>query len=275
MKNLIVILSNIFKFTLLFMLLFMIGYSQQDVSIESKSIINAYFDIWNTGNFDALDTITNPQFELRMLPYFDVIKGNDSFKNVIRKTRTSYPDFHILIDDERYSDENTIVIRWTITGKNTGPGSHLPTGNQVTLKGFSVIFMANQKISAEWIAYSDLEWSRQLGLPFTHSLAEKSIIQDAIVLKGGGFINGKVLTKVFNIKTSFAQISVSRKDVRDILMKSPQSQFKNDEITTIRMDKYIGVLQEEMIEVKLHIGQIVKINKNQIVSIQMLSNRPW
>ncbi len=91
MKNLIVILSNIFKFTLLFMLLFMFGYSQQDVSIESKSIINAYFDIWNTGNFDALDTITNPQFELRMLPYFDVIKGHDSFKNVIRKTRTSYP----------------------------------------------------------------------------------------------------------------------------------------------------------------------------------------
>jgi hypothetical protein len=38
-----------------------------------------------------------------------------------------------------------------------------PTGNEVKLPGFSVIFFSDNLITCEWIAFSDLMWVSQLG----------------------------------------------------------------------------------------------------------------
>ncbi len=101
----------------------------------------------------------------------------------------------------------------------------------------------------------------------------KSIIQDVIIFKNGDFINGKVLTEVFNIKTPYGQITIKQKDVEHIHIGG--THFTRDEIVTIEMNKFTGILQEETIDVKLQSGQELKIEKNLILTLIILTNRPF
>ncbi|MBL7084111.1 MAG: hypothetical protein ISS41_10875 [Candidatus Aminicenantes bacterium] len=98
----------------------------------------------------------------------------------------------------------------------------------------------------------------------------KTIIQDAIIFKNGDFINGRVLNKIFNIKTSYGPIAIKRKEVAHIHMRG--TQFTQDEIMTLERNKFTGILQEKIIDVKLQSGQELKIEKNKILTIMMLTN---
>ena len=98
-----------------------------------------------------------------------------------------------------------------------------------------------------------------------------SIIQDVIIFKNGDFINGKILTKSFNIETSYGQITIKRKEVGHIHISG--TQFKQDVIETVERNRFRGVLQEETIDVKLKGGQELKIGKNEILTLMMLTNR--
>ena len=62
---------------------------------------------------------------------------------------------------------DTFGFCWTITGTNTGVGTHPPTGKRANSNGFSIIFFAEGKLTGEWIAYSDLTWVKQLGFTMT------------------------------------------------------------------------------------------------------------
>ena len=96
-------------------------------------------------------------------------------------------------------------------------------------------------------------------------------ILDAIILKNGDFINGKVLNENFNLKTTYGEIKVKRANVANIHMKGIQ--FIKDEILTIDLNRFSGILKEKSIEVKLKDKQKIEINKNEIHTIMMLTNR--
>ena len=96
-------------------------------------------------------------------------------------------------------------------------------------------------------------------------------ILDAVIFKDGDFVNGKVLTGYFNLKTSYGEIKVKREDVAHIHMKG--AQFARDEILTTELNKFSGTLKEKTIEVKLEDGQKIGIKKNKIHTIIMLTNR--
>jgi len=96
-------------------------------------------------------------------------------------------------------------------------------------------------------------------------------ILDAVIFKNGDFVNGKVLTKNFNLKTLYGEIKVKREDVAHIHMKG--TQFAKDEILTMELNKFSGTLKEKIIEVKLKSGQKMEIKKNKIHTIMMLTNR--
>lgn len=96
-------------------------------------------------------------------------------------------------------------------------------------------------------------------------------ILDAIILKNGDFINGKVLTKYYSLKTTYGEIKVKRANVSHIHMKGIQ--FTKDEILTIDLNKFSGILKEKSIDVKLKSRQKIEIKKNKIHTIMMLTNR--
>ena len=129
---------------------------------RQKLLVDKYVEIWNTGNFDGIEEILHPDFELRMTPKYEAEVGIKAFKDGIAKWRTAYPDFHIKIDEEIYSD-NKGAVRWTITATNTGEGDMPPTGKRVEVMGISVFHIQDNKIKDEWIASNNLYWLKQLG----------------------------------------------------------------------------------------------------------------
>ena len=55
------------------------------------------------------------------------------------------------------------VIRWTVTGTNTGPGDEPPTGKAVTISGMTTFTMVDGKIAEEYVQFDVLGWQLQLG----------------------------------------------------------------------------------------------------------------
>ncbi|MBN2411125.1 ester cyclase [candidate division KSB1 bacterium] len=122
---------------------------------KMKPLIEEYVKVWNTGNVESLNELTDPQFKLCMPPDYVVISGRDSLKSVIRDTRKSFPDFFIVIQDEILSSDKGLAVNWTITATHNG--------RKIISNGFSVITFSEGRITGEWIAYSDLKWIRQMG----------------------------------------------------------------------------------------------------------------
>ena len=140
---------------------------KKDYSTELNPIIDKYLEAWNEGNLDILDEITPLDFELRINPAFEAKNNRDLLKEDITNTRKVYPDFLVTVEDRLFISDTAVVIRWTITGTNTGEGRFPPTGRKATSKGFSVIFFADGKLTGEWIGYSDLTWVKELGFTLT------------------------------------------------------------------------------------------------------------
>jgi hypothetical protein len=153
----------VYSSLLLLIALTLISCQKKDYSTEINPIIDKYLEAWNEGNLDILDEITPLDFELRINPDFEAKNNRDLLKEDITNTRKAYPDFLVKAEDRLFISDTAVVIRWTITGTNTGEGSFPPTGRKTSSNGFSVIFFAEGKLTGEWIGYSDLTWVRQLG----------------------------------------------------------------------------------------------------------------
>jgi hypothetical protein len=162
-------MKNLFTHFPVFLLIALISVACQkkDYSSEINPILDKYLEVWNEGNLEILDEITTLDFELRINPDFEAKESRDLLKESITNTRTAYPDFLVTVDERLFVSDTAVVISWTITGTNTGEGSHPPTGNKTQSNGFSVIFFADGKLTGEWIAYSDLTWVKQLGFTIT------------------------------------------------------------------------------------------------------------
>ena len=165
MKYDLPIIAKAVRIAVLALLFLAIGCQQQDASQELKPISKVFTEAWNTGNLDPLDDIIDPHFV--MLEGSDTSAvGLDSLKQVITAIRTTYPDFHITVDEAIYVGDKG-ASRWSITATNTGPGDFPPTGKQVTVTGISFVRFANGKIVEERVEYNVLSWVLQLGYTLT------------------------------------------------------------------------------------------------------------
>ena len=165
MKRLVFLLMS--SFFLLFILQVSTSCQKQDIAENMNPLLDKYLAAWNTGNFQELDAITSEKFELRMTPDFEPKTGRNLLKEEIENTRKGFPDFNINIDKKLFVGDSAVVVHWILTGTNTGKSTMLPTGNKINVPGFSVIFFADNLITGEWIAFSDLMWINQLGFTIT------------------------------------------------------------------------------------------------------------
>lgn len=162
MKSLI---KNVFflNLSVLIAFVFIAGCQQPkpDPSQELKPIADKLVDAWNGVNIDSLDSIFDPSF-VRTVNQEPDAKGVEGFKKAIHDFRTAYPDLKLTLDNEVYS-ENSIAVRWTVTGTNTGPGEMPPTGKAVNFWGEAIIHLANGKLTREIVAYNNQALMEQLG----------------------------------------------------------------------------------------------------------------
>ncbi len=155
------------------LLVFLFNCNTEKSSAQYQPLVDAYLSFWNTGNFDGIDQVLLPDFELRMTPKFEPEKGIETFKQDVVKWRTAYPDFHITVN-ESFFDTDKFAVRWTITATNTGPGTHPPTGKSIDVSGMSIIHFQDGKIKDEWIASNNLYWLMQLGFKLESPFKENT-----------------------------------------------------------------------------------------------------
>ena len=130
---------------------------------QSKAVMQAYVNAWNTGTLEALDAVCDtgvvrydgiaPGYEYRGLP---------RLKKFIADYRRMFPDFKLVVQEEFYIGDRAI-LRWLVSGTNTGPGFVPPTGKSFTLSGISLYKFKNGKLMEEKSESDGLYFMEQIG----------------------------------------------------------------------------------------------------------------
>jgi len=152
----------LFSATILLLLL-TTACEEPDYSTQMGSVLDQYVGVWNGDSLSDLDEIVTKDFQLRMIPAFEPLTGIEKLKEAIAATRKQFPDFMINETEKLFVGDSAVVLRWTATGTFKGEDNLTITGKKVNVPGFSVIFFNEDKLTGEWIAYSDLTWAKQLG----------------------------------------------------------------------------------------------------------------
>ena len=153
------------SFILLFVIIIAGCQQQIDYSKELKPLADKFLEVWNNGEYEALDAIVDPGF-VRESNSQPVVEGLDGLKEVMQGLRTGYPDLKIIFIEEVYSD-NKAALKWKLTGTNTGATDTPATGKSVNFWGITIVHYENGKITKEIVAFDSQEWMEQLGYSLT------------------------------------------------------------------------------------------------------------
>ncbi len=107
--------------------------------------------------------VVDSTFELRKIPDYVPVRGIKNLEEYIVGTRTVIPDFFLKETEKLFVSDTAVVVSWTIKGTYKGENDLPPTGTKLEITGFSIIYFNGSKLTGEWIAFSDLNWVKQLG----------------------------------------------------------------------------------------------------------------
>lgn len=125
--------------------------------------MDPYLAIWNDGNLDLVDEFYAPDMVWHVVDAGEDLVGTAAFKELVTSFRTAFPDFHVTFDEVLVAGEKT-VIRWTMTGNNTGPLQGLqPSGQPVRLHGVAISRSVDGKTAEVWQYYNQLSMFQQMG----------------------------------------------------------------------------------------------------------------
>ena len=157
-------MKKIFLFLLMLIVLMLIlSCAKENYSEKINPLLDKYIEAWNTGNLSQLTTVVDPAFRLRKMPDFKPVRGITNLENYIKSTRAVVPDFFINEKEKLFISDTAVVVTWTIKGTYKGENDLPPTGSKINIPGFSIIYFNGDKLTGEWIAFSDLTWVKQLG----------------------------------------------------------------------------------------------------------------
>jgi hypothetical protein len=114
-----------------------------------------------------LDSLVSENFEIRYNPAFEPKIGIEALKKYITETRTAFPDFNVSGKQITMLGDTASVTLWTSSGtyyNSENPNIIIP---KTSSQGFSVIFFNDDKLTGEWIAFSDLSWYKGMGYELT------------------------------------------------------------------------------------------------------------
>jgi steroid delta-isomerase-like uncharacterized protein len=130
---------------------------------EANAIIEKILKVYNEGDLTLVDETIAAEYRLHHSAYPEDIVGIEAFKKYITDIRTAFPDLNLKFD-ETIVKGFKIVIRWSLTGTNTGNFGDLPaTGKQVSYSGLSISHLVDGKFTEAWIIYNGLDLYQQLG----------------------------------------------------------------------------------------------------------------
>jgi steroid delta-isomerase-like uncharacterized protein len=131
---------------------------------ENADLVRRWYDeVWSKGNDDHLDELIAPNhIHHRVLNR--TTTGSAARVATIESWRVTMPDL-VTSPDFLFTDGDLVVVRWTATGTQDGPGEDIPpTGNTVTWTGNTIFRIECGRIAEEWSEADSLAFFRQLGV---------------------------------------------------------------------------------------------------------------
>ncbi len=137
--------------------------AKKNYAEKINPVLDKYIHAWNTGNLSDLNSFVDSSFEIRKIPDFKPMRGIKNLEDYILQTRTVVPDFYLNETGKLFLSDTALVVTWTFTGTYKGENDLPPTGSKINIPGFSIIYFNDNKLTGEWLAFSDLTWMKQLG----------------------------------------------------------------------------------------------------------------
>lgn len=132
------------------------------MSEAHKSAMRRFFeDVYNKGNPDALDELTDPGFVSHD-------RGNPSHdragvKQIVQAITGAFPDVHFTADDV-IAEGDRVAARFTMRGTHKGAFMGIPaTGKEVVVTGIDIVRFKDGKAVEHWHEWSGMELLQQLG----------------------------------------------------------------------------------------------------------------
>lgn len=139
------------------------------MSVEQhKAVIRRWIEqAWNTGDVEIADELYSPDYCARgsVAESDRELRGVESVKQMVRRTRGSFPDIHFTIEHLIAEDDKVVGV-FTVRGTHQGYLDEIPpTGRQVTFMAVDVWRFEQGRIVERCVISIDrLDLLRQLGV---------------------------------------------------------------------------------------------------------------
>lgn len=135
--------------------------SEQNKALARRGIE----EVWNQGKLGVIDELytANATIHDPNVPG-GKIHGLDGVRQYVKTYRDSFPDLHIVIEDQ-IAEGDKVVTRWTATGTFKNEMMGIPaTGKSATVAGVDVDRFQGGKVVESWGSYDMLGMLQQLGV---------------------------------------------------------------------------------------------------------------
>ena len=131
---------------------------------ENKTIARSFIQVWGKGNLDIIDELAAPSLSVQYPIMPQVVQGNKTFRKVMEKFRSAFPDSDLQIEEE-IAEDDKVVIRWSFSGTHQGGLLDIPaTGKKVRWTGITIYRIVDGKVLEEKGEEDFLGFFRQIGL---------------------------------------------------------------------------------------------------------------
>ena len=131
---------------------------------ENKTIAPSFIQVWGKGNLDIIDELAAPSLSVQYPIMPQVVQGNKTFRKVMEKFRSAFPDSDLQIEEE-IAEDDKVVIRWSFSGTHQGGLLDIPaTGKKVRWTGITIYRIVDGKVLEEKGEEDFLGFFRQIGL---------------------------------------------------------------------------------------------------------------
>jgi steroid delta-isomerase-like uncharacterized protein len=129
---------------------------------DNKAAVLRFMRESNKGNLRVMDEVLAPDFVGHMAAM--ELHGPDAYKQYIARIHTALPDSQLSIDDI-VADGDTVAVRATISGTNSGPFMDLPpTGKNISHREALFFRFSGGKATEVWQFSDTMAFYRQLGI---------------------------------------------------------------------------------------------------------------
>ena len=135
------------------------------MSVQNKTAMRRiYEEVWNQGNYEALDEIVSPDYVGHLPTPPGAPSGREGLRWLIQMYRTAFPDIYVQVEDQ-IAEGDKVLTRITIQGTHQGQFINIsPTNKETTVTALVVTRFKNGQNVEGWAELDRLGLMQQLGV---------------------------------------------------------------------------------------------------------------